>query len=182
MNCKHCHLTFRLSQNDLAFDIERDFNERNMDSVTEVDPNRTIYVRPYSNYYSTVAKYSVDCLLDDGYCLDEIQPRRIIMIDADLSFIRRVELFKATHPKVPVKVYFMVYDNSIEERKYLTQIRKEKDSFEKLINQKGNMVVPLNQDGRGLIQDPDETYWHEFDTRSSRFQNISATPEVCLFI
>lgn len=153
-----------------------------MDSSSDTNPTRTIYVRPYSNYYSTVAKNSVDCLFDDGYCLDELQPRWIIMLDEDLSFIRRVELFKATHSNIPVKVYFMVYDNSIEERKYLTQIRKEKDSFEKLISQKGNMVVPINQDGRGLIQDPDETYWHEFDTRSSRFQNISAAPEVCLLI
>jgi DNA excision repair protein ERCC-4 len=102
------------------------------------------------------------------------------MIDADLSFIRRVELFKASNSQHPLKVFFMVYDNSIEERTYLTEIRKEKDAFEKLINQKGNMVVPINQDGRGMLEDPEETYWHEFDTRNSR--NIVTAPEIIVDI
>jgi DNA excision repair protein ERCC-4 len=37
------------------------------------------------------------------------------------------------HPDRTLKVYFMVYDNSIEENKYLSLIRKEKAAFEKLI-------------------------------------------------
>lgn len=35
-----------------------------------------------------------------------------------------------------LKVYFMVYENSVEEQKYLTMVRKEKDAFEKLIRDK----------------------------------------------
>ena len=162
----------------MTFDAEKKCMDQNFELGTEVDPTKTVYVRPYSNYYSTVASNSSECLLDDGYCLDQIKPRWIIMLDADLSFIRRVEIHKALHPEIPVKVYFMVYDNSIEERKYLTQIRKEKDSFEKLIHEKGNMVVPINQDGRGVDQDADGTYWQEFDTRLSNIQNISSAPEV----
>ena len=46
------------------------------------------------------------------------------------------KLFKATNPELPIKVFFMVYDNSIEERKYLSLIRREKDAFEKLIKEK----------------------------------------------
>lgn len=182
MTCNYFEFRSSLSQKEFAFEIEKEFTEQNFDNSLGTNPKQTIYVRPYSNYYSTVAKNSVECLFDDGYCLDEIKPRWIIMLDADLAFIRKVELFKATNSNHPLKVYFMVYDNSIEERKYLTEIRKEKESFEKLINEKGNMVVPINQDGRGLLEDPDETYWHEFDTRSSRFQNVSSAPEIIVDI
>src|SRR6266540_3196212 len=36
-----------------------------------------------------------------------------------------------------MRVYYMVYDNSVEEQKYLTSIRREKDAFQKLIQEKG---------------------------------------------
>lgn len=35
-----------------------------------------------------------------------------------------------------IRVYFMVYDNSVEEQNYLSTIRREKEAFEKLIREK----------------------------------------------
>ena len=36
-----------------------------------------------------------------------------------------------------VRVYFMVYQLSCEEHKYLAGLRREKDSFERLIKERG---------------------------------------------
>lgn len=33
-------------------------------------------------------------------------------------------------------MYFMIYDNSVEEQRYLSSIRQEKEAFEKLIREK----------------------------------------------
>jgi DNA excision repair protein ERCC-4 len=73
---------------------------------------------------------------NDFEVLEKIRPRFVIMYDPELGFVRRLEVFKAMNPSFPIKVYFLVYDNSIEERKYLQGIRREKEAFEKLILEK----------------------------------------------
>ena len=37
---------------------------------------------------------------------------------------------------MPIRVYFLLYDSSVEEQKYLTALRKEKDAFHQLIKQR----------------------------------------------
>jgi DNA excision repair protein ERCC-4 len=68
--------------------------------------------------------------------LDTVRPHWVIMYSPNMGFVRKLEVFKALHPEIDLKVYFMVYDNSIEEQQYLTLLRREKESFEKLIHQK----------------------------------------------
>ncbi len=41
-----------------------------------------------------------------------------------------------------VKVYFLMYSNSVEEQAYLTSLRREKEAFEFLIKEKGSLVLP----------------------------------------
>jgi len=40
----------------------------------------------------------------------------------------------------------MIYGNSCEEHKYLAGIRKEKDSFQRLIKERGSMLLPIFED------------------------------------
>ncbi|RKO94222.1 restriction endonuclease type II-like protein, partial [Blyttiomyces helicus] len=101
---------------------------------------------------------------DDARGLEELRPKFIVMYDVDVGFVRRVEVFKAANPDHSLKVFFMVYDNSVEEQRYLSQIRKEKAAFEKLIREKSVMAIPIDQDGR-IAQDPDEAFWRSLDTR-----------------
>ncbi|KAJ3050769.1 hypothetical protein HK102_012202, partial [Quaeritorhiza haematococci] len=68
----------------------------------------------------------------------------------------------------------MVYDNSVEEQRYLSMIRKEKEAFEKLIREKSIMAIPLDQDGR-VNPDPEELFWQNLDTRLAGGQRIPAT-------
>ena len=46
------------------------------------------------------------------------------------------QVFKAGNPGMPIRVYFLLYDSSVEEQKYLTALRKEKDAFQQLIKQR----------------------------------------------
>jgi len=73
----------------------------------------------------------------DEHILEEARPRYIIMYEPDAAFIRRVEVYRSSHSGRNVKVYFMYYGGSVEEQRYLSAVRREKDSFTKLIKEKG---------------------------------------------
>ncbi|KAG2226446.1 hypothetical protein INT45_000614 [Circinella minor] len=81
----------------------------------------------------------------DEELLEDLQPRFIIMYDPNPAFIRRVEVYRAMHPELDVRVYFMIYENSVEEQNYLSLIRKEKEAFERLIREKSIMAIPMPQ-------------------------------------
>ncbi|TDL21605.1 hypothetical protein BD410DRAFT_815247 [Rickenella mellea] len=101
-----------------------------------LSPEQTIVIRAYSD----------DA---DDLVLSEIQPRFIVMFEPNHDFIRRIECYRSSNPGLGVRVYFMVYHLSCEEHKYLAGLRREKDSFERLIKEKGSMLLPiLDQPGR----------------------------------
>lgn len=72
----------------------------------------------------------------DEHILEEVRPRYIIMYEPDPAFIRRVEVYRSSHIGRNVRVYFMYYGGSVEEQRYLSAVRREKDSFTKLIKEK----------------------------------------------
>lgn len=77
--------------------------------------------------------------IDDTSLLQEIMPSHIIMFEPDLPFIRRVELYRATFSGYTPKIFFMYYGESVEEQKHLTSIKREKDSFTKLIKENAQL-------------------------------------------
>ena len=79
----------------------------------------------------------------DERILEEARPRYIIMYEPDAAFIRRVEVYRSSHTNRDVRVYFMYYSDSVEERKYLSAVRREKDAFTKLIKEKGVRCLRL---------------------------------------
>ncbi|XP_072024102.1 DNA repair endonuclease XPF-like [Amphiura filiformis] len=80
--------------------------------------------------------------------LQEVQPRYVILYDAEIQFVRQLEVFKASRPGIPLRVYFLIYSGSTEEQRYLTTLRQEKDAFEHLIKQKATMVIPEEIEGK----------------------------------
>ena len=79
-----------------------------------------------------------------------------------------MQVFKASNPGLPVRVYFLLYDSSVEEQvtfrnleltpgmqmcmslfffvrpqKYLTSLRKEKEAFHQLIRERAVCTVML---------------------------------------
>jgi len=73
----------------------------------------------------------------DEHILDEIKPRYIIMYEPDAAFIRRVEVYRSSHTDREVRAYFMYYGGSVEEQRYLSGVRREKDAFTQLIKERG---------------------------------------------
>ncbi|XP_016051705.1 PREDICTED: DNA repair endonuclease XPF [Miniopterus natalensis] len=80
--------------------------------------------------------------------LHEVEPRYVVLYDAELTFVRQLEIYRASRPGRPLRVYFLIYGGSTEEQRYLTALRKEKEAFEKLIREKASMVVPEEREGR----------------------------------
>lgn len=51
-----------------------------------------------------------------------------------------LQVYKACRPGQPLRVYFLMFSGSSEEQRFLTSIRKEKESFEQLIRTKAVSV------------------------------------------
>ena len=73
----------------------------------------------------------------DEHVLEEVRPRYVVMYEPDAAFIRRVEVYRSSHDDRNVRVYFLYYGGSVEEQRYLSAVRKEKDAFTRLIKEKG---------------------------------------------
>ena len=76
----------------------------------------------------------------DEHVLEEVRPRYVIMYEPDAAFIRRIEVYRSSHDDRNVRVYFMYYGGSVEEQRYLSAVRREKDAFTRLIKEKGVCV------------------------------------------
>lgn len=59
-------------------------------------------------------------------------------------------MYKAERPGVPCRVYFLVYDNSLEEQRYMASLRRERQAFEQLIAARAHSAPPREQCGRHL--------------------------------
>ncbi|WPG98185.1 dna repair protein rad16 [Acrodontium crateriforme] len=111
----------------------------------------------------------------DDHLLDELKPRHVIMYEPDAAFIRRIEVYRSSHSSRQVRVYFMYYGGSVEEQRYLSAVRREKDAFTKLIRERGNMAVTLTHDTSG--EDAQEAFLRTVNTRIAGGGRLAATSE-----
>ncbi|EZF11364.1 hypothetical protein H112_07553 [Trichophyton rubrum D6] len=115
----------------------------------------------------------------DEHVLEELRPRYIIMYEPDAAFIRRVEVYRSSHQERNVRVYFMYYGESVEEQRYLSAVRREKDAFTKLIHERGTMAMQLVHDKSH--EDPQEQFLRTVNTRiagGGRLAGTAAPPTV----
>lgn len=80
--------------------------------------------------------------------INELSPRYVIMYDAEIGVVRQLEVFQANHPEFRLKVFFMMYGQSVEEQAFLSSLRREKEAMEYLIKEKATMVIPEEREGR----------------------------------
>ncbi|KAI3651298.1 hypothetical protein MP228_004779 [Amoeboaphelidium protococcarum] len=73
--------------------------------------------------------------------LQDFHPDAVIMMDPNPQYIREIESFALLNPSHKLQVYFVVYEHSVEEQRYLTTIKKEKQAFERLIREKSMLSV-----------------------------------------
>ncbi|KJZ75790.1 hypothetical protein HIM_04947 [Hirsutella minnesotensis 3608] len=112
----------------------------------------------------------------DEHVLEEIKPRYIIMYEPEASFIRRVEVYRSSHNDRNVRVYFMYYGGSVEEQRYLSSVRREKDAFTKVIKERASMSVAMTVDPHG-IEDPQEAFLRTVNTRIAGGGRLAATAQ-----
>ncbi|KAK4758286.1 hypothetical protein SAY87_019587 [Trapa incisa] len=93
-------------------------------------------------------------LESDQPVLDIMQPSVIIVYHPDMTFVRQIEVYKASNPSKKLKVYFLFYEESTEVQKFEASIRRENGAFESLIRQKSLMMIPVDQDGRCVGLNP----------------------------
>ena len=108
---------------------------------------------------------------EDDLLLEELRPKYIIMYSPSPDFIRRVEVYRSSHTSATVRVYFMYYGNSVEEQRYLSSVRREKDAFTKLIKERGSMAITLND----ATLDPQEAFLRTVNTRIAGGGKLAAT-------
>lgn len=59
------------------------------------------------------------------------------MYDVDITIVRQLEVYQRYHSTLALTVYFLIYGGTVEEQAYLTSLRKEKEAFDSLIEEKG---------------------------------------------
>ena len=99
--------------------------------------------------------------------LQDIRPKYVVFYDTDVAFIRAVEVYAAlaaaattsrnddecidgeavslTTKCDPVRVYFLMFEASAEEKNYKKALEREKNAFERLIHHKKTMPLPALQ-------------------------------------
>ncbi|EQL00276.1 MUS38-like protein [Ophiocordyceps sinensis CO18] len=112
----------------------------------------------------------------DEHVLEEMKPRYIIMYEPEASFIRRVEVYRSSHNDRNVRVYFMYYGGAVEEQRYLSSVRREKDAFTKAIKERASMSVVMTVDAHG-IEDAQEAFLRTVNTRIAGGGRLAATAQ-----
>ncbi|KAG9236071.1 hypothetical protein BJ875DRAFT_245641 [Amylocarpus encephaloides] len=112
----------------------------------------------------------------DEHILEEVKPRYIIMYEPDTAFVRRIEVYRSSHNDRNVRVYFLYYGGSVEEQRYLSSVRREKDAFTRLIKEKSQMAITLTTDAHG-IEDPQEAFLRTINTRIAGGGRLAATAQ-----
>uniref|UniRef100_A0A7S3A8B9 DNA repair endonuclease XPF n=1 Tax=Rhodosorus marinus TaxID=101924 RepID=A0A7S3A8B9_9RHOD len=80
--------------------------------------------------------------------LDDLQPSFVVIYDPVVHCVRQVEMYKADHPGQQLRVYFVTYEESVEQKRYLYSVQREQEAFEALIREKETMIIHANQEGR----------------------------------
>ncbi|XP_071859603.1 DNA repair endonuclease XPF-like isoform X2 [Bombus fervidus] len=135
--------------------------ENQSDSIAEDNKQQTLFEDcsqiadlDLTNINTNTPIVLIQCLKKHGdpmalqRALTEHTPTNIIMYVADMSAVRQIEVYQNNNPSIDLKVYFLIYESSVEEQEYLTSLRREKEAFHLLINAKTTMVIPEDQDGK----------------------------------
>lgn len=112
----------------------------------------------------------------DEHILEEVKPKYIIMYEPDAAFIRRVEVYRSSHNDRNVRVYFLYYGGSVEEQRYLSSVRREKDAFTKMIKERAGMSLVMTVDAHG-VEDPQEAFLRTINTRIAGGGRLAATAQ-----
>ncbi len=88
--------------------------------------------------------------------VNELRPRFVVLYDAEVSAVRALEAYQARNPDgLRLRVYFLTFDRSTEEQAYLTALRREKEAFEHLAEERRTMAAPGEEESSDLLRGSD---------------------------
>jgi DNA excision repair protein ERCC-4 len=102
----------------------------------------------YSNELRVVLKSYSSIEGDEAsLLLHDVRPKYVILYDTDMAFIRSVEIYSALRDahEATVRVYFLMFEASAEEKNFMKSLERELSAFERLINHKKTMPPPAIQ-------------------------------------
>ncbi|POY74162.1 hypothetical protein BMF94_2736 [Rhodotorula taiwanensis] len=149
-----------------------DGEENADDQLNELD-FRDFYGFIANEELVTVRPYLGD---EDDRVLEELRPKYVVLYDPSPAFVRRIEAYRAAHQNLAIRVYFLVYKDSVEEQRYLSEIRREKDAFVRLIEEKGSMAIPHEAEYRAGEEQVD--LLRTVNTRIGGKKALAETPKV----
>jgi DNA excision repair protein ERCC-4 len=78
--------------------------------------------------------------------LQEMSPKYVVLYDADIGFIRSIEIYSALQMEDnPMKVFLLLFEASAEEKTFTKSLEREQNAFERLIHHKKTMAPPIIQ-------------------------------------
>lgn len=82
--------------------------------------------------------------------MQALRPNFIVMYDADLELMREIEVYRASQRGLAVRVYFLVYDNSVDVQKYQHAVAREREAFQNLIRENSVRLLQSSRFCYGL--------------------------------
>ena len=83
-----------------------------------------------------------------GIFLCDLEPQHVILYDFDITFVRNIEIYSSLRgPNESLKVYFLMFQGSAEQKVFSSSIEREQSAFERLIHHK---VSCHSTDGRSI--------------------------------
>ncbi|CAI2341146.1 unnamed protein product [Caenorhabditis sp. 36 PRJEB53466] len=73
--------------------------------------------------------------------LEQKKPSVIVLYTMSLQTLRQIEIYRSTHPRRHLQVYWLQYTESTEESRYLESINRETLAFEMLIREQGTLMI-----------------------------------------
>ena len=125
-------------------------------SLTEKELSEEFGLLPAPQVVIRALKYRVE--YDGEHLLETVRPSFVVIYDPNTRFTRQVEMYKARHPELALRVYFLLYEDSVERRKFYCAVRHEAEAFETLIQKKASMpalgtAVPLSVSAAASTED-----------------------------
>ena len=78
------------------------------------------------------------------------EPDYVIMFDPEIAMLRELEVYSALQDSQSRHVHldFLMYENSVEQKRYIASIESEKAAFDQLVFDKAKMILPTAEPGR----------------------------------
>lgn len=140
----------KLDEDDSSSDDEKLADSKQDESESE-DEDVAMFNVSYAEEELRVVLHSYSSVEGDrGHLLlQDIRPKYVILYDTEVAFIRALEIYAALSAKKngddPIRVFFLMFEASAEEKNFKKALEREQNAFERLIHHKKTMPPPALQ-------------------------------------